>query len=265
MWEFRVDAEEAESYTVGDSVDVSLFNEGQKVDVKGTSIGKGFTGVMKRYGFGGGRATHGNSKAHRKPGSIGQNQTPSRVFPGKKMAGHSGNATRVQQNLEIVKVDSERKLLLIKDQFQARGNRTSSLRKPLNRNPNLYLEQEPKMEIEVLDKEGNRQKSIEVSSANFDAEFNSALVHQVVVAYRAAFRAGTHAQKNRSRVRGGGAKPYRQKGTGRARAGTRNSPINRGGGQTFAASPRDYSKKVNRKAFGQQCVRHCRKRLEEIT
>ena len=66
------------------------------------------------------------------------------------------------------------------------------------------------MEIEVLDKEGNRQKSIKVSSANFDAEFNSALVHQVVVAYRAAFRAGTHAQKNRSRVRGGGAKPFRQ-------------------------------------------------------
>lgn len=105
------------------------------------------------------------------------------------------------------------------------------------------------MEIEVLDKEGNRQKSIKVSSANFDAEFNSALVHQVVVAYRAAYRAGTHAQKNRSRVRGGGAKPFRQKGTGRARAGTRNSPINRGGGQTFAASPRDYSQKVNRKAF----------------
>lgn len=105
------------------------------------------------------------------------------------------------------------------------------------------------MKIEVLDKEGNRQNSIEVSSANFDAEYNSALVHQVVVAYRAAFRAGTQAQKNRSRVRGGGAKPYRQKGTGRARAGTRNSPLNRGGGQTFAASPRDYSQKVNRKAF----------------
>ena len=125
MWEFRVDAEEAESYKVGDKVDVSLFNEGQKVDVKGTSIGKGFTGVMKRYGFGGGRATHGNSKAHRKPGSIGQNQTPSRVFPGKKMAGHSGNTTRVQQNLEIVKVDPERKLLLIKGSIP--GSRQSDI------------------------------------------------------------------------------------------------------------------------------------------
>ena len=105
------------------------------------------------------------------------------------------------------------------------------------------------MKLEVLDKDGNQEKSIEVSSANFDAEFNNALVHQVVVAYRAAYRAGTHAQKNRSRVRGGGAKPYRQKGTGRARAGTRSSPIFRGGGQTFAAAPRDYSQKVNRKVF----------------
>ena len=105
------------------------------------------------------------------------------------------------------------------------------------------------MKLEVLNKDGNQEKSIEVSSANFDAEFNNALVHQVVVAYRAAYRAGTHAQKNRSRVRGGGAKPYRQKGTGRARAGTRSSPIFRGGGQTFAATPRDYSQKVNRKVF----------------
>ncbi len=105
------------------------------------------------------------------------------------------------------------------------------------------------MQLEVLDKDGNPAKSIEVSAETFDAEFNNALVHQVVVAYRAAYRAGTHAQKNRSRVRGGGAKPYRQKGTGRARAGTRSSPLFRGGGQTFAASPRDYSQKVNRKVY----------------
>jgi len=77
--------------------------------------------VMKRYGFGGGRATHGNSKAHRKPGSIGQNQTPSRVFPGKKMAGHSGNVKRVQQNLEITRIDTERALLLIKGSIPGAG------------------------------------------------------------------------------------------------------------------------------------------------
>ena len=125
LWEFRLDPEEADAYKVGDSIDVSLFTEGQKVDVKGISIGKGFTGVVKRYGFGGGRATHGTSKAHRKPGSIGQNQTPSRVFPGKKMAGHSGNETRVQQNLEIVRVDQERRLLLIKGAIP--GSRQSDI------------------------------------------------------------------------------------------------------------------------------------------
>lgn len=125
LWEFRIGPEEADTYKVGDSIDVSLFSEGQKVDVRGVSIGKGFTGVMKRYGFGGGRATHGNSKAHRKPGSIGQNQTPSRVFPGKKMAGHSGNVVRAQQNLEIVRVDQERQLLLIKGAIP--GSRQSDI------------------------------------------------------------------------------------------------------------------------------------------
>ncbi len=125
LWEFRVSEEEISGYSVGDSVDVSLFSEGQKVDVRGTTIGKGFAGVMKRYGFGGGRASHGTSKAHRKPGSIGQNQTPSRVFPGKKMAGHMGNSTRVQQNLEVVRVDQERKLLLIKGTIP--GSRQSDI------------------------------------------------------------------------------------------------------------------------------------------
>ena len=91
--------------------------------------------------------------------------------------------------------------------------------------------------------------SMDVSDAVFGQDFNEALVHQVVVAYRAAGRAGTHAQKNRSAVSGGGAKPWRQKGTGRARAGTIRSPIWRGGGKTFAATTRDYSQKVNKKAY----------------
>ncbi len=114
LWEFRISEEETEQYQMGDRVGVALFSNGQKVDVKSVSRGLGFTGVMKRHGFGGGRATHGNSKAHRKPGSIGQNQTPSRVFPGKKMAGHAGNELSVQQNLEVVQVDEDRSLLLIK-------------------------------------------------------------------------------------------------------------------------------------------------------
>jgi large subunit ribosomal protein L4 len=91
--------------------------------------------------------------------------------------------------------------------------------------------------------------SMDVADAVFGQDFNEALVHQVVVAYLAAGRAGTHAQKNRAAVRGGGAKPWRQKGTGRARAGTIRSPIWRGGGKTFAATTRDYSQKVNKKAY----------------
>ena len=91
-----------------------MFETEQKVDVSGTSIGRGFAGVMRRHGFKGGRATHGNSKAHRKPGSIGQNQDPGRVFKGKKMAGHMGNKARTQQNLEVVRIDAERNLILVR-------------------------------------------------------------------------------------------------------------------------------------------------------
>ena len=100
--------------SAGSTVTVELFEAGQRVDVQGTTIGRGFAGVMRRHGFAGGRATHGNSKAHRKPGSIGQNQDPGRVFKGKKMAGHMGNAVRTQQNLEIHQVDPERNLILIR-------------------------------------------------------------------------------------------------------------------------------------------------------
>ncbi len=105
------------------------------------------------------------------------------------------------------------------------------------------------MQLEVFDKQGATEKSIEVSDKNFDAKFNNALVHQVTIAFQAAGRAGTHAQKNRAAVRGGGAKPFRQKGSGRARAGTRSSPLFRSGGQVFAAAPRDYMQKVNRKSY----------------
>lgn len=115
LWEFRLngdsDGQELES---GSTLGVDTFEAGQKVDIQGTTIGKGFAGVVKRYGFRGGRASHGASLTHRTPGSIGQCQDPGRVFPGKKMAGHMGNARRVQQGLEVVKVDAERSLILIK-------------------------------------------------------------------------------------------------------------------------------------------------------
>jgi len=114
LWEFRVAAEESTALQAGAELTVTLFHAGQKVDVQGRTLGRGFAGVMKRHGFRGGRATHGNSLSHRAPGSIGQNQDPGRVFPGKKMAGHMGDSNRTQQNLEIIRVDEERNLLLVK-------------------------------------------------------------------------------------------------------------------------------------------------------
>lgn len=114
LWEFRLDQNEGEGIEVGSNVGVDMFSEGQKVDVTGTSIGKGFAGVIKRHNFSMQDATHGNSLSHRAPGSIGQNQTPGRVFKGKKMAGHMGNVKRTTQNLEVVRVDAERNLILVK-------------------------------------------------------------------------------------------------------------------------------------------------------
>ena len=115
--EFRLAADEQPEegeFAAGQEIKVDFFAEGQKVDVIGTSIGKGFAGAIKRHNFSMQDATHGNSLSHRAPGSIGQNQTPGRVFKGKKMAGHMGNVRRTAQNLELVRVDAERNLLLIK-------------------------------------------------------------------------------------------------------------------------------------------------------
>lgn len=112
LWEFRV--ENAGEYALGGNIAVSIFEAGQKVDVMGTSKGKGFAGGVKRHNFRTQDMTHGNSLSHRAPGSIGQNQTPGRVFKGKKMAGQMGNVRCSVQNLEVVRVDTERDLVLIK-------------------------------------------------------------------------------------------------------------------------------------------------------
>lgn len=112
--EFRVGVNEVADAAVATAFKVDLFKEGQLVDVTGVSMGKGFAGTIKRHHFTMGDATHGNSRAHRAPGSIGQRQTPGRVFKGKKMAGHLGNARRTAQNLVVVRVDVERNVLLVK-------------------------------------------------------------------------------------------------------------------------------------------------------
>lgn len=114
LTEFRLADGEGDDLEAGGEIKVDLFEAGQKVDVIGTSIGKGYAGTVKRHNFRTQDATHGNSLAHRAPGSIGQNQTPGRVFKGKKMAGHMGNVRSTVQNLEVVRVDAERNLILVK-------------------------------------------------------------------------------------------------------------------------------------------------------
>lgn len=115
LWEFRVDAKDLGNYAVGGELKADdVFKEGQIVDVAGVTKGKGFQGTIKRWNFTMGDATHGNSLSHRSPGSIGQRQTPGRVFPGKKMAGHMGNVRQSTMNLQVVKIDAERHLIAIR-------------------------------------------------------------------------------------------------------------------------------------------------------
>ena len=123
--EFPVDVAQLGEIKAGDQLSVTLFSVGQAVDVTGRTVGKGFQGGIKRHHFSSQRATHGNSVSHNAPGSIGMNQDPGRVFPGKRMAGHLGDALRTQQNLQVVRVDVERQLLLVKGAVP--GSKGSSL------------------------------------------------------------------------------------------------------------------------------------------
>ena len=122
LHEFALTEEKLAELKVGDEVTVAIFEAGQFVDVTGTSKGKGFAGTIKRHNFGTQRASHGNSRSHRVPGSIGMNQDPGRVFPGKRMAGQYGNATATVQRLEVVRVDAERNLLLVKGAVPGAAN-----------------------------------------------------------------------------------------------------------------------------------------------
>ncbi|MEW5865202.1 MAG: 50S ribosomal protein L3 [Pseudomonadota bacterium] len=121
--EFRADAADLASLKVGAKLGVELFKVGQKVDVQGVTIGKGFAGVIKRHHFSSNRATHGNSLTTNAPGSTGMRQDPGRVFPGKRMAGHLGNVRRTVQNLTVVRIDPERQLLLVKGSVPGHAGR----------------------------------------------------------------------------------------------------------------------------------------------
>ncbi|MFC4296856.1 50S ribosomal protein L3 [Castellaniella hirudinis] len=134
--EFRLDPTRAAEFTAGAVVAVeSVFEVGQQVDVTGTTIGKGFAGTIKRHNFGSQRASHGNSRSHRVPGSIGQAQDPGRIFPGKKMSGHLGDVTRTVQNLDVVRVDAERGLLLVKGAVPGHKNADIIVRPAIKATP----------------------------------------------------------------------------------------------------------------------------------
>jgi large subunit ribosomal protein L3 len=128
LWELRLESEEGNELAAGAELGVDQFEAGQFVDVTGVSKGKGFAGTVKRHNFGMQDATHGNSVSHRAPGSIGQNQTPGRVFKGKKMAGHMGDERVTTQNLEVVRVDIERGLLLVKGAVPGAAGGTVTVR-----------------------------------------------------------------------------------------------------------------------------------------
>lgn len=114
LWEFRAEAQDLADVQPGTELKVDRFQPGEYVDVAGTTIGKGYAGAIKRHHFSSQDATHGNSLSHRAPGSIGQRQFPGRVFPGKRMSGHLGDAARTTQNLQVVRVDAERNLMLVR-------------------------------------------------------------------------------------------------------------------------------------------------------
>ena len=295
LWEMRVDDSDVSDMP---NLDISFFGTGHFVNVTGQSKGKGFQGGVKRHNFSMQDATHGNSISHRAIGSTGQCQDAGRVFKGKKMAGQMGNAQVTEECLEILRVDNERNLLLVKGAIPGSKNGfvrvflsdkknsiNNQISKQLSENQALEAETEEApvveaeteeapvveaeteesketeelnkkssykgfmMKVKVLNLKTNKSTSQEVSDEIFGRNYNESLVHQITTAYMAAGRSGSKAQKNRSAVSGGGKKPWKQKGTGRARAGTSRGPIWRSGGVTFAAQPRNYSQKVNKKMY----------------
>jgi len=149
--EFRAKAEELAELKPGAKVGVEIFKVGQKVDVQGVTIGKGFAGVIKRYHFGGQNASHGNSVSHRVPGSTGQNQSPGRVFPGKRMPGHLGSARRTISNLEVVRVDAERQLLLVKGSVPG-SNGGDVIVRPAVKIAKPTVKQQPKAQAQAAPK-----------------------------------------------------------------------------------------------------------------
>ena len=204
---------------------------GQRVKVSGISKGKGFQGTIKRHRFSRGPAGHGSHNV-RAPGSIGASATPSRVFKGIRGPGQMGNKRVTQRGLEVVEVRAER---------EPAASCAARCRAPATATWRCA----PMADAPVLG--GARASKVALDDTAFGARFNGPLLHESVRAELAARRRGTASTKTRGLVSGGNSKPWRQKGTGRARAGSTRSPIFAGGGAVFGPHPRSYVFKVNRK------------------
>ncbi len=226
----------ASDLQVGETVTVESFEPGEAIKVAGTSIGKGFAGTIKRHNFARGPVTHGSHNV-RKPGSIGASATPSRVFKGQKMAGRMGGERVTQLGLVVHGVDVERNLLLVRGSVPGPKSGIVEIR-------STGLMAAPKAPLLG----GAATKDVTLDASVFAAELKKHLVHETVRAEMNAHRAGTRGAKSRGLVAGGRAKPWRQKGTGRARQGTIRAPHFRGGGVAFPPGMRSFDVKVNRKA-----------------
>jgi large subunit ribosomal protein L3 len=243
--EFRVDAEAAGKLSrPGDVIASSVFPAvGQKVDVTGTSIGKGFAGAIKRHHFSSNRASHGNSVAQL--GRFDRHGAGSgSCFPGQAHGRPLGRRQAHPQNLEVVRVLTKpANCCSSRVPFRVPRVGTSwSIRRS--------RAEGSAMELKLINEQGKAASTLQASDALFGRDYNEALVHQVVVAYQANARSGYRAQKDRGEVSHTTKKPWRQKGTGRARAGMSSSPLWRGGGRIFPNSPdENFSQKVNRKMY----------------
>ena len=234
--EVRVD--DPAAYKLGQEITVAdVLEAGKKADVTGVTKGKGFAGVMKRHNFKGQGASHGAHKVHRAPGAIGACATPARVFKGKRMPGRMGGEQRTVLNLDVVEVDGDRNLLL--RPRRRSGPQGSGRGRQRGGEGSWLTSSSPSSTPPTAPARVRSSSNPEI----FGIEPNVAVMHQVVTAQLAAARAGTHSTKTRAEVRGGGRKPWRQKGLGRARHGSIRSPQWAGGGVAHGPKPRDYAQR----------------------
>ena len=236
--------EDVSGYEVGQELKVDVLADGDRIDVTAVSKGKGFAGVMKRHGFSGQKASHGTHRVHRKPGAVGSCATPARVFQGQSHGRPHGRrqGDHAEPHRRAGRRGTEPAA------HQGRGSRSEGRPRRHPRRGQAGSEGRSVMtSVDVLDPSGQKQGSVDLDATWFGIEPNVQVMHQVVTAQLAARRSGTQSTKTRAEVRGGGAKPWKQKGTGRARQGSIRSPQWRGGGVALGPKPRSYKQRTPKK------------------